>query len=185
MNLSGQIVNKNLGAEKTYVMKDMKLSDMKDIFELQNKILVGCGFDLEWFYPFEEEELKEILEGDSIAIGVYVDEKLIAFRTGGFSGLEYDEITNTLGGKYKDHPCFLMNGVFVDKDYRGNHLQQKLSDHCIEICRKKGIETFVSVVHPDNISSIKSLKNIGFEEIKRQMLFDGKYDRLILVKEMN
>jgi ribosomal protein S18 acetylase RimI-like enzyme len=184
MDQNGRIFNSISGEEKDYVLKDMKESGLTEILELQNKVLTECGFNTQWFYPFDEEELKEILEGDSIALGVYTDGKLIAFRTGSFSGVEYDEITNTLGGKYKEKPCFLMNGVFVDKAYRGNHLQQKLSEYCIERCRKKGINTFLSVVHPDNIPSIKSLKNIGFKVEKQRKIFNGNYDRLILVKEM-
>ena len=185
MDQNGRILNSVLGEEKNYVLKDMEESGIGEIMGLQDQILADQGFDLEWFYPYKAEELKEILEDDSIALGVYVDGRLIAFRTGSFSGEEYEEITDALGGKYKEKPCFLMNGVFVDKAYRGNHLQQKLSEHCIERCRKKGINTFLSVVHPDNISSIKSLKNVGFKEEKRLMIFHGSYDRLILVKEMN
>lgn len=185
MKQSGQIINKNQGNEKTYTLRKMMHCDIQEILELQERVLNGCSFNSEWFYPFDEEELCEIVGGESIAIGVFVDERLIAFRTGCFSGHEYDEITGVLGGKYKEVPCFLMNGVFVDKDYRGNHLQQKLSDHCVEVCREMGIDTFLSVVHPDNSPSIKSLKSIGFSEVKRQMLFDGRYDRLILVKEIN
>lgn len=185
MDRNGEIFNSVTGEGKSYVLKDMKENDIREILELQNKILTDQDFDLKWFYAFDEEALEEVFEDDSIALGVYIDDRLIAFRTGSSSGKEYEEITNALGGSYTKKPCFLMNGVFVDKAYRGNHLQEKLSEHCIEQCRKSGINTFLSVVHPDNISSIKSLKNIGFKEEKRLMLFNGSYDRLILVKEMN
>lgn len=170
--------------KEEYTIRDMLKTDIPVILALQEKIIREDGFDLRWFYPFSEAELEELVEEPAgIAIGASAGGRLIAFRAGCFSGSEYDEVTRALGSEYTKIPCFLMNGVFVDRDWRGNHLQQKLTELCIERCRKRGIETFLAVVHPDNVSSVKSLKNLGFEERTRQMLFSGKYDRLILVKE--
>ncbi len=184
MNQIGKIFHLRSGLEKDYTLRNLEISDVPVILELQDRVMTG-GFDPRWFYPFGEQELMELVESDNIAIGVYIEEKLIAFRAGCFSGREFEEIISVLGEKYKERPCFLMNGVFVDKAYRGNHLQRKLSEYCMELCRGKGIQTFFSVVHPHNIPSVQSIKSMGFEERKRQMLFDGNYERFIFVKERN
>lgn len=176
--------NIDLKIKTDYTVWDMIKKDIPEILALQEKVLGGDGFDPRWFYPFSEEELKEMVEtAAGMTIGVFAEGELIAFRAGSFSGSEYDEITRILGNPYTDIPCFLMNGVFVDPAWRGNHLQQALTEQCIARCRERGIGTFLAAVHPDNIYSIKSLKNIGFEARTRQMIFNGKYDRLILVKE--
>lgn len=167
-----------------FSIKDMQKKDIPEILALQERIIREDNFDLLWFYPLSEEELDQIVEGPSgMAIGALAEGRLIAFRAGCFKGNEYDEITGLLGSPYTEIPCFLMNGVFVDRAFRGNHLQQVLTKVCIERCRKSGIETFLATVHPDNIASVKSLIKLGFSERARKMLFDGTYDRLILVKE--
>lgn len=177
-------LNISLGANAPCIVRDMTKNDIPKILALQDKVLGGNGFDFRWFYPFSEEELNEFVgEKAGISVGVFAGEQLVAFRAGCFSGGEYDEITRILGNPYIWIPCFLMNGVFVDEAYRGHHLQQMLTELCIGRCREIGVETFLSVVHPDNLPSIRSLKNIGFEERTRQMIFDGKYDRIILVRE--
>lgn len=184
MTQNGEQLNNGAGVNKTCIVRDMMKNDIPKILALQDKVLGGSGFDSRWFYPFSGEELNEFIEEEAgISIGVFSGERLIAFRAGCYSGSEYDEITRILGSPYTEIPCFLMNGVFVDEEYRGHHLQRSLSEMCIARCREIGVETFLSVVHPDNLPSIRSLKNIGFEERTRHMIFDGKYDRIILVRE--
>ncbi len=185
MDRSGRIWNNRLAREKTYSLREMKESDMKSILLLQDEILTGFGFDQKWFYPFQEAALREIIFGSSITVGIHVEDDLIAFRTGCFSGKEYEEITTALEGKYREAPCFLMNGVLVHENYRGNRLQQKLSEHCMELCGLQGVSTFISVVHPKNFASIQSLKRCGFQEKRTKILFGGEYERLIMVKERN
>lgn len=177
-------LNFEMQKEELFYVRDMLKRDIPGILALQDQVLRGSGFDPQWFYPFTEEELMEFIEEEAgLSVGMFAGEKLIAFRAGCFSGSEYDEITRALGSPYTEIPCFLLNGAFVHNAYRGNNLQQKLTEHCIERCRKIGIEIFLSVVHPDNCASVKSLYNIGFEARSRQAIFQGKYDRIILVKE--
>ena len=172
----------DLEIEETFFVRDMKKGDIVDILALQDRIFREDSFDPRWFYPFSKKELEEFLgEETGISVGAFMEGKLVAFRTGCISGEEYDEITRALGSPYTETDCFLMNGAFVDKTYRGNHLQQMLTEQCIVRCRKRGIETFLAVVHPDNLPSIKSLKKIGFIERSRQKIFNGKYDRIILL----
>jgi RimJ/RimL family protein N-acetyltransferase len=184
MNFKGAIYNRDLGVQESCEIRNMEVSEIDEILKLQEKILYRDSFDLEWFFPFSKEELEEILEQkNAIALGVFVNGKLVAFRTGGSCGAEYNEITRTLGSHFTEVPCFLMNGAFVENAYRGNGLQTMMTEYCMEECLKKGIKTFVALVHPDNKPSIASLKKAGLTERTRQMVFDGKYDRLILVKE--
>ena len=184
MDQSGRVWNNRLAREKTYSLREMKVSDIQSILRLQDKVLMGFCSDSKCFYPFQEAALREIIcDGSSITVGIHIENDLIAFRTGSFFGKEYEEITTALAGKYCEAPCFLMNGVLVHENYRGNRLQQRLSEHCMELCGVLGVSTFISVVHPENFASIHSLKRCGFKEKRREMLFGGEYERLIMVKE--
>jgi len=165
-------------------MRTMQETDIDTMLQLQKKVLESPDFNADWFYPFPRKELEELMEmRDSIILGIYVGERLAAFRVGCCAGAEFEEIAETLEGKCTKTPCFLMNGVFVDKDFRGNNLQQMMSEYTIERCKENGVETFITAIHPDNTASIQSLKNIGFKEKKRQTIYGGNYDRVILVKE--
>ena len=181
---SGTLIDAETGEEAAYYMRDMKETDIGEMLRLQKKVFMEDNLDVLWFYPFNEEELINILQIDNnIVIGIFVKERLIAFRVGCCCGSEYQEIVSALGSKYTEIPGFLMNGALVDRRYRGNKLQQMMSQYSIERCREVGIKTFFTAIHPDNTSSIKSLTNIGFEVRARKMLYNNKYDRTILVKE--
>jgi GNAT superfamily N-acetyltransferase len=181
---SGFIANQNTGLKMPYHMRLLEEESIADMLQLQEKVLSHGHFDLLWFYPFNEEELIEIIAVDSnLVLGIFIEQDLVAFRVGCRQGREYDEITGALGPPYTKTPCFLMNGVFVDPAYQGNHLQQKMSAYSVRQCERQGIRTFLTAIHPDNVPSIKSLENIGFIKKKRTLLYHQKYDRVILVKE--
>ena len=178
------IKNTVTGQSEPLLLKRVGSADIPEILALQERIFDADGFDSQWFYPFSREELVALAgEEDSILVGVFAGQKLIAFRAGCRSGEEYKEIVETLGGKYRTIPCFLMNGSFVDSDYRGNNLQQTMTEYCVKCCETKGIETFFTTVHPENTASITSFRNLGFKEKETRTLYGGKYNRIILVKE--
>ncbi|MDD3199095.1 MAG: hypothetical protein PHV71_03540 [Eubacteriales bacterium] len=181
---NGILIDAVIGEEAPYYMSSMKEVDIGEMLRLQKQVFMEDNLNVLWFYPFKSLELKSILKiENNIVIGVFVRERLIAFRVGCCCGREYQEIVSALGGRYKEIPCFLMNGAFVENRYRGNNLQQMMSQYSIDRCREIGIKTFLTAIHPDNASSIKSLTNIGFEVRARKMLYNNKYDRTILVKE--
>lgn len=180
----GLLIDHDTGARIPYRMNPLKSDQIPAMLVLQQEIFETGGFDLRWFYPFREEELEEILEDPAnLVLGVYVEEKLVAFRVSCGSGTEFEEVIEQLGGEYQTTPCFLLNGALVGHQYRGNNLQQLMSEHTVNWCRERGIQVFVVTVHPDNAPSIKSLENIGFIKRKRTLLYNQQYDRLILVKE--
>lgn len=168
----------------SYEMCPLGSEHIPAMLALQQQILEAGGFDLRWFYPFQKQELEEVLRDPSnLVLGVYVQEELVAFRVSCGSGSEFDEIIDELGEKYQTRPCYLLNGALVDRRYRGNNLQQRMSEYTLKWCQDRGIEVFMVTVHPDNVPSIKSLENIGFIRKKRTLLYQRQYDRLILVKE--
>lgn len=180
----GLLMDQDTGALTSYKMTRLTPEHIPDLLAIQEQILQTGGFDLLWFYPFQEEELDEILQqSDNLVLGIYVESELVAFRVGCGSGSEFREVMEKLGEPYQKRPCFLLNGALVKPRYRGNSLQQMMSEYTIDWCRNCGKEVFVVTVHPDNAPSIKSLENIGFIKKTRALLYNKHYDRLILVKE--
>ena len=180
----GAAIRQDSGENVAYKMTTLLPQNIEMMLKLQDEVIKGKGFNISWFYPFSANELKEIMsmKGNQV-IGVFTGEELIAFRVSCSGGREFQEISNALGGGYEEGKAMLLNGVFVKDTFRGNHLQQIMSQYTIDECQKMGIKLLMTAIHPDNGASIKSLENIGFERKERAMLYGGKYDRIIMVKE--
>lgn len=180
----GIITERDSGKRVPYKMVALLSEDIEKMLKLQNDIFEEGGFNKAWFFPFAASELEAIIEGKgNLATGIMVDDEIVAFRISCVRGKEFLEISQILGGAYKEGEGMLLNGVFVKKNYRGNHLQQIMSRYIIEVCEKRGIEVLMTAIHPDNVASIKSLENLGFKRKERAVLYDSRYDRIIMVKE--
>lgn len=180
----GILTCRDSGKQAVYRMERLSADHVDSMLKLQEEVLKDGSFDCRWFFPFREEELEEILaDENSLVLGIFAEDTLAAFRVGCTDGKEFREISKALGGIYSEGEAMLLDGVFVKKEFRGNHLQQVMSSYTIEACEKRKINAFMTAIHPENIASIKSLENIGFQRKARAMLYGGKYDRVILVKE--
>jgi GNAT superfamily N-acetyltransferase len=178
------LLNMDSGINNGFFVRDTRKEDIPGILAAQEAVLRAADYDPQWLYPFCKEELEELMEEGAVSIGAYAEGSLIAFRAACFSGHEYEEITRALGSPFTDIPCLLLYGMFVVPAWRGRHLQQKLTELCIDRCKERGIGTFLATVHPGNDPSLKSLKNLGFQVRAKKMLYGKEYERLILVKEM-
>lgn len=66
-------------------------------------------------------------------------------------------------------------------NYRGNKLEQRLIDYIFK--NSKNYTYAVCTIHPENIASLKSVQNYGFEICNEAYLYGGK-KRLVLKKNM-
>lgn len=181
---TGTLHNLRTGQDETFTMRYLTLEDVPDMIKLQERVFAVEDFDPSWLSRTSRNEFEEIiLAEDNLAIGVYTDTLLVGLRMASGSGWEFDEIVRAAGDEYLEKFCFLMNGSLVDPDYRGNNLQQRMSQYVIDDWKARGVKAFLVTVHPDNLPSIKSLNNLGFLMKTRAMIYHGKYDRLIMVKE--
>lgn len=77
-----------------------------------------------------------------------------------------------------------MDTVGVLTSYRGMHLQQKLileAEKMIRDRKDKFVKYSIATVHPNNIASLKSLLNIGYEIIEEKVMYNNK--RRYIVKK--
>lgn len=182
----GLIKNQKTGQCKNCHIQNLNANHTSQIIALQNKI-VALLSDKDLFHPFFEHEIKHLFtHRENIILGVYTDEnELIAFRAATVTGKEFDEINYFLENKYHCHQKLLLNGAFVDEDYRGNRLQVKMSEYTINLAKERNVELLFTVIHPDNVASIKSIASLGFDEIKEINVYIHQHRRLLFVKELN
>jgi len=182
---TGLVINQTTKAYEKYHIRKLNVNDLCKIIRLQNKIYDSLS-NKELFHPFKESELASLFyHNENIILGVFNNkEHLIAFRAATAAGKEFDEISKHLDEKYKNKNKLLLNGAFVDEDYRNNRLQVKMTELTINICKKNNISLLFTVIHPDNTASIKSIKSLGFRPIKEIKVYTQKYLRLLFIKEI-
>lgn len=181
----GLVKNKTTGEYKNCKIETLDINNSEQIIALQKNIIALIP-DNDLFHPFSENEIKQLFSHhENIILGVFTDNnELIAFRAATTAGAEFDEINYFLENKYNSYNKLLLNGAFVDDDYRGNGLQVKMTEHTIKTARVRNIELLFAVIHPDNIASIKSITSLGFKEIREINVYIHQHRRLLFIKEL-
>jgi RimJ/RimL family protein N-acetyltransferase len=177
------VINQKTGNKETCYMRKLNKKDIENIIVLQNKIILSLD-DPNLFAPFMEHEFEHLFKNkDNIVLGVFTDDnKLIAFRAATVEGKEFDEVSPFLDEKYAGSNKMLLNGAFVDEDYRKNRLQTKMSRHTLSLAHANHINVFFTVIHPDNIASIKSIEALGFKAIKEIDVYSQSHRRILFLK---
>lgn len=180
------VKNQKTGEYESCYMRKLNRKDIPNIILLQNKIFLFLE-DPNLFSPFMDHEFEHLFENkDNIILGVFTDSnKLIAFRAATVAGKEFNEISSFLDQEYEQRKKMLLNGAFVDEDYRKNRLQTKMSQYTLSLALKNNIKIFFTVIHPKNIASIKSIETLGFKAIKEIDVYSQSHRRLLFLKEVN
>lgn len=85
----------------------------------------------------------------------------------------------------EDYTVCELGGNLVLPEYRGNGITTKLQTIEIELAQKLGFDYIISMAHPDNISSQKTLEKVGLNFIKETRLSNGFLRKLYMKKLRN
>ena len=119
----------------------------------------------EFFIPYEDWELEELFNKDYAPLhGAYDGEKLV-----GSAQLyvrqdflkEYIDILNLNGYKVCE-----LGGELVLPEYRGQGIMYELIKLQTKLAKDMGFDYIISMAHPDNLGSKKSLMKLGLEYVK-------------------
>ena len=75
-----------------------------------------------------------------------------------------------------------LGGNLVLPEYRGRGITTKLQTMEIELAKKLGFDYIISMAHPDNIASCKTLEKIGLNFVKETQLSNGFLRKLYMKK---
>jgi ribosomal protein S18 acetylase RimI-like enzyme len=151
--------------------KKINASEKKELTELVYTIQEGLERK-EFFVPFSDNEIDLMFdESKTITYGAYINNKLIG--TGQFYlGDEFvDEIKAALD--IEDAMTGEFGGVLVLPEYRGNGIMKQLASILLNEAKKRNYSFIVSVAHPENIASNKSIVAMGAKLMKTDFL--GEY----------
>jgi len=174
----------NLFADIRFITKDM----FEDVTSLYKRVSDSME-NKNWLKYRDSIYLNDLINKGGFIVGCYVNDTLVASAfceqpSGDYLnnlyeiGLCEDEINDTYVSGY----------VMVDPLYRGNSLHKILLETRIEESINRGKKNILTAVAVDNIFSLKTILNLGFEVrlqkeneygIKRNILFK----QLTLVQE--
>lgn len=168
---------------QAFHVRYLTIDDMPIIIDLQKKVKSGLE-SRATLEPLSKEEFSTILSEQELMIGVFIEEKMIAFRamlkpeidkahlgidarlpTGELPKVIYSEISN------------------VDPDYRGNGLQLCMGKLLMNRLDGKPFKYVCATVAPLNIPSLKDKLELGLAVVGLKEKYEGKL-RYILMKDL-
>ena len=128
----------------------------------------------EFFVPFSDKEIDAMLD-ETIAVtyGAYANGKLVGTAQFYFGDEFVDEIKESLG--ISNALAGEFGGVLVLPEYRGNGIMKQFSHILMNEAKSRNYDYIVSVAHPENIASNKSILAMGAKLMKTDYL--GEYYR--------
>jgi ribosomal protein S18 acetylase RimI-like enzyme len=172
------------GAKLRYTIKYLDENDLQDIINLQEIVLANIK-DSDTYYPVSKEILKELLDSGDCAMGVVIDEGLIAFCIIHIPGLEQGNLGRDIGMSEMDlNTIAHIQFIFVHPDYWGYSIQNKLIKNILDVVKDIGCRHVLCTISPKNYYSLYNTLQWGFSirEIKEKY---GGLLRYILCKNIS
>ncbi|MGV8145235.1 MAG: GNAT family N-acetyltransferase [Alkaliphilus sp.] len=186
------IINKRINGSREpmkYKLSFIGKEYLQEIIELQER--VSEGLDNEEIFVGDGREFiqNEVLtQGKGVAMGVFVDGRLVAFRTITFPladsvhnlGREIGLCGNEL------NKVAVLEATVVHADYRGNQLQKKMLKYSISLIKERGYRYICATVSPYNYPSLSSVMsfNLTIRDLQiRGGIYGGRL-RFLLVRDL-
>ena len=163
------------------VFKKVEEKDKEQLFKLIDVVLKGLP-DQAHFIPYEEWELDSMFDDVNYAplYGAYDGEKLVGMAQLYVSQDMLDDFKREFN--LTDYKVCELGGNLVLPEYRGMGITTKLQTMELELAKKLGFDYIISMAHPDNIESCKTLEKVGLEFVKETTLSNGFLRKLYMNK---
>ena len=166
--------------EKMYI-RSLNAADLDSILELQENTLLGLK-DPSVLRKNSPEILLQALSERNIALGVFIDDKLIAI------GIAVDPVPPETDlrvnlQKFSVDKAMDLKLCIVREGYRGNGLQAAFICVLEKLAYIRGTTHFCTSVSPNNSYSIRNVLLTGYEYDHQESLYGGLL-RNVYVKEL-
>ena len=161
--------------------KKIPKTDKEQLFNLINSVLSTIE-NHEYFIPYEDWELKSMFDEKKYAplYGAYDNNKLVGMAQLYVS----QDMLNDFKKEFQltDYNVCELGGNLVLKEYRGLGITTTLQKMELELAKKLGFDYIISMAHPNNIGSCKTLERVGLKYIKTTTLSNGFLRNLYILK---
>lgn len=146
------------------IYKEIEKKDEKQLRELIDIVIKGLP-NPKYFISYEEWELEAMFDKTYAPLyGAYDGEKLVGMSQLYVKEEFLEEYINILD--LNGHKVCEIGGNLVLPEYRGQGIIYELMKLLVKLAKDMGFEYIISMAHPDNIASKKSLMKIGLEYVK-------------------
>ena len=161
--------------------KKIEEKDKEQLFKLIDTVLSGLP-DQSHFIPYEKWEIESMFDDVNYAplYGAYDGDMLVGMAQLYVSQDMLDDFKKEFG--LTEYKVCELGGNLVLPEYRGNGITTKLQTMELELAKKLGFDYIISMAHPDNIASCKTLEKVGLEFVKETTLSNGFLRKLYMKK---
>lgn len=161
--------------------KKIEEKDREQLFYLINTVLNGLE-NPEYFIPYEDWELNSMFDEKNYAplYGAYDRDKLVGMAQLYVSQDMLADFKKEFG--LDNYLVCELGGNLVLPEYRGNGITTTLQKMEMELAKQLGFDYIISMAHPDNIGSCKTLEKVGLEFVKETRLSNGFLRKLYMKK---
>lgn len=152
----------------------------EQLFDLIEKVLSNIPDG--HFIPYEQWELDSMFDEKNYAplYGAFDQDKLVGMAQLYVSQemlAEFKKDFNLEGCKVCE-----LGGNLVLPEYRGQGITTTLQKLQLELAKELGFDYIISMAHPDNIASCKTLEKVGLKFYKTMSVANGFYRNLYMLK---
>ena len=163
------------------VYKKIEEKDKEQLFKLIDIVLNGLPNQAH-FIPYEQWELDSMFDDVNYAplYGAYDGDKLV--------GMAQLYVSQDMLKDFKEefqlteYKVCELGGNLVLPEYRGRGITTKLQTIEMQLAKDLGFDYIISMAHPDNIGSCKTLEKVGLEFIRETRLSNGFLRKLYMLK---
>ena len=163
------------------VFKKVEEKDKEQLFKLIDTVLGGLP-NPDFFIPYEQWEYDSMFDEVNYAplYGAYDGDKLVGMAQLYVSQDMLKDFKEEFG--LADSKVCELGGNLLLPEYRGNGITTKLQTIELELAKELGYDYIISMAHPDNVGSCKTLERVGLEYVKETTLSNGFLRKLYMKK---
>lgn len=167
------------------IFKFLGKEDIDDIYELTSEVYEGIE-NKEIFSHDSKDDLRHLIEGGGAFVGVFDDDKLVAYRSLKVPDLE-DNLANDVDFYIDPESVIVNDTVVVLKEYRGRNLQNLTRQKLEDKYKDSKYTNKMSTISPKNHRSYKNTLDSGYMLVSLRKKYPDEespegYDRFILLK---
>lgn len=172
-----------LKEETPFYMRELSLDDLTDVLDVQHEV-VNALESSNTLATLSEEEFQYILSGNGSLIGVFADDRLIAFRATLVPEINDDHLGYDIGLRDSELSTVIYQEISsVSPLYRGDGLQRLMASVLMEQLQKGDHAYVCATVAPFNIASLKDKFSQQMEIAALKEKYGGKL-RYVFVKDL-
>lgn len=163
------------------IFKKIEKKDKEQLLNLINTVLDNLE-NPQFFISYEDWELEQLFNEDyAPLLGAYDGEKLVGMSQLYIRQDFLEEYIKILG--IEGYKACEFGGDLVLPEYRGQGIMYELVKRQIKLAKDMGFDYCLSMCHPDNIGSKKTIIKLGLEYVKTETV-NGNYLRDIFLMKL-